>query len=161
MLTLDDAGKLVLSYMGTDPPMQSVDVRHSAEVDFAALDSEYRELAGHIQALGPPSEAVVPQEQLLITAQVCAICLQAHDMTTHTLPSTDMLTPRPTAQQALARAWALVCSGPLMLRYQTVGVLSDASPAVHDTFAFSVVLAITAMHRVYFYCTGSLIAGQE
>ncbi|DBA69081.1 TPA: hypothetical protein ACH3X2_013241 [Trebouxia sp. C0005] len=70
ILTLDDAGKLVLSYMGTEPPMQSVDVRHSAEVDFAALDNEYRELTGHIQALGAPSEAVVPQEQLLITAQV-------------------------------------------------------------------------------------------
>jgi len=84
-LTLDDAGKLVLSYMGTDPPMQSVDVRHSAEVDFAALDSEYREVAGHIQALGAPSEAVVPQEQLLITAQVCVICLQPPNMPTHTV----------------------------------------------------------------------------
>ncbi len=110
VLTLDDAGKLVLSYMGTDPPMQSVDVRHSAEVDFAALDSEYRELAGRIQALGAPSEAVVPQEQLLITAQVCVICLQAPDVTTYTLPSTDMLTPRPTAQWTIAHAWALVCS---------------------------------------------------
>ena len=139
-MTLDDAGKLVLSYMGTDPPMQSVDVRHSAEVDFAALDSKYRELASHIQALGAPSEAVVPQEQLLITAQVCVICLQAPDMTTHTLPSTVILTPRPTAQQALAHAWALVCSGPFMLRYQTVRVLSDASQAVHDTFAFTLVL---------------------
>jgi len=140
VLTLDDAGTLVLSYMGTDPPMQSVDVRHSAEVDFAALDSEYRELASHIQALGAPSEAVVPQEQLLITAQVCVICLQAPDMTTHTLPSTVILTLRPTAQQALAHAWALVCSGPFMLRYQTVRVLSDASQAVHDTFAFTLVL---------------------
>lgn len=71
--------------MGTDPPMQSVDVRHSAEVDFAALDSEYREVAGHIQALGAPSEAVVPQEQLLITAQVCVICLQPPKIPTHTV----------------------------------------------------------------------------
>lgn len=93
VLTLDDAGKLILSYMGTDPPMQSVDVRHSAEVDFAALDSEYRELAGHMHALEAPSEAVLPQEQLLITAQVYIMCLQAPNMTTHTLPSTDMLTP--------------------------------------------------------------------
>ncbi|KAL0044614.1 hypothetical protein WJX82_002814 [Trebouxia sp. C0006] len=80
ILTLDDAGKLVLSYMGTDPPMQSVDVRHSAEVDFAALDSEYREVAGHIQALGAPSEAVVPQEQLLITAQVPSLLDRSEDL---------------------------------------------------------------------------------
>lgn len=90
--------------------MQSVDVRHSAEVDFAALDNEYRELTGHIQALGAPSEAVVPQEQLLITAQVCVICLQTPRVTTHTLLSMDMLTPRSTAQWAFAHALALVCS---------------------------------------------------
>ena len=125
--------------MGTDPPMQSVDVRHSAEVDFAALDSEYRELAGHIQALGAPVEAVLPQEQLLITAQVFVICLQAPDKAAHSLPSTHMLTPRPTAHWTFAHAWALVCADPFMLRYRTVRVLSDALQAVHHTFAFSVV----------------------
>ncbi|DBB01694.1 hypothetical protein WJX77_000727 [Trebouxia sp. C0004] len=80
VLTLDDAGKLVLSYMGTDPPMQSVDVRHSAEVDFAALDSEYREVAGRIQALGAPTEAVVPLQQLLITAQVPSLLDRSEDL---------------------------------------------------------------------------------
>lgn len=74
MLSLDDAGKLILSYMGTDPPMQAVDTKHSAEVDYAALDNEYRELAGRIQALGAPDDAVATEDQLIITAQVSGVC---------------------------------------------------------------------------------------
>ncbi len=81
VVTLDDEGMLTLSYMGTDPPMQAVDMKHSAEVDYAALDSEYRNLAGQIQAIGAPAESVIPEDQLLITVQVGCIaaklCAQA------------------------------------------------------------------------------------
>ena len=75
VLTLDDEGKLRLSYMGTDPAMSAVDIRHGAEVDYAALESEYREVAGHIKAVGITAPAPPADHQLLITAQVpCLIC---------------------------------------------------------------------------------------
>ena len=69
-MTLDDAGKLTLSYLGTDPPLQAVDAKHSAEFDYTALDKEYRQLASQIQALGAPTEPVLNQDQLTLTAQV-------------------------------------------------------------------------------------------
>ena len=56
--------------MGTDPPIHAVNMRHSAEVDYAALDTEYRELAGQIKALGSTPAAQAPEDQLIITAQV-------------------------------------------------------------------------------------------
>ena len=70
---MSDAGALKLSYMGTDPPMHAVDTRHGAEVDYAALESEYRELAGHIQAMDASSLAAAPKDQLIMTAQVSAV----------------------------------------------------------------------------------------
>ena len=72
-MTLDDVGKLTLSDMGTDPPLQAVGARHSAEVDYAALDSEYREIAAQIQAVGAPTDAALPEDHLVITAQVLLI----------------------------------------------------------------------------------------
>ena len=79
VVTLDDEGKLRLSYMGTDPPMNTVDIRHTAEVDYAALDSEYKELAGQIKAVGVTPAAPHTEDQLIITAQVpgllsCMLC---------------------------------------------------------------------------------------
>lgn len=75
-MTLDDEGKLRLSYMGTDPSMDAVDIKHSAEVDYAALDSEYRELAGQIKAVGVTPVALAAEDQLIITAQVhCPLSL--------------------------------------------------------------------------------------
>ena len=59
--------------MGTDPPLHAVSMRHSTEVDYAALDTEYRELAGQIKALGALAAwpaAKAPEDQLIITAQV-------------------------------------------------------------------------------------------
>lgn len=63
-------GTLTVTYMGTDPPTQAVDMGHSSEVDYTALEAEYRQLTGQIHNLGAPSKAVVPEQQLLITAQV-------------------------------------------------------------------------------------------
>lgn len=79
VLTLDDEGKLRLSYMGTDPAMNAVDIKHGAEVDFAALESEHREVAGQIKAVGVTAPAPPADDQLIITAQVnhlltCVIC---------------------------------------------------------------------------------------
>ena len=70
VVTLDDEGKLQLSYMGTDPPVNAVDISHSAEVDYAALDSKYRELAAQIKAVGVTPVTPAVQDQLIITAQV-------------------------------------------------------------------------------------------
>ena len=69
-MTLDDAGLLTLSYLGTDPPLQAVDAKHSADIDYTALDREYRQLTNQIQALGAPTEPVLTQDQLTLTAQV-------------------------------------------------------------------------------------------
>lgn len=60
--------------MGTDPPVNAVDISHTAEVDYAALDSEYRELAAQIKAVGVTPVTPAVQDQLVITAQVLAIC---------------------------------------------------------------------------------------
>ena len=70
VLTLDDEGKLRLSYMGTDPTMNAVDIRHGAEVDYAALESDYREVAGQIKAVGVIAPAPPVDDQLIITALV-------------------------------------------------------------------------------------------
>lgn len=70
MLTLDDEGKLRLSYMGTDPPMNAVDIRHGAEVDYAVLENEYREVASQIKAVGVTPASAPADDQLIITAQV-------------------------------------------------------------------------------------------
>lgn len=70
VMTLDDEGKLQLSYMGTDPSMDAVDIKQSVEVDYAALDSEYRELAGRIKAVGVTPVTPAAEDQLIITAQV-------------------------------------------------------------------------------------------
>ena len=69
-MTLDDAGKLTLSYLGTDPPLQAVDARHSADIDYTALDTEFWQLSSQIQALGMPAEPVLTGDQLSLTAQV-------------------------------------------------------------------------------------------
>lgn len=73
VVILDDVGRLSLSYMGSDPPMQAVDMKHSAEVDYSALDTEYRELAGQIQAVGAPTDTTTPEDQLIITAHVSMV----------------------------------------------------------------------------------------
>ena len=67
---MDDAGKLMLSYMGTDPPLQAVDMKHSGDIDYMALDSEHRQLAAQIQAIGAPTEPLPIDDQLALTAQV-------------------------------------------------------------------------------------------
>ena len=69
-MTLDDAGKLMLSYMGTDPLLQAVDMKHSGDIDYEALDTEYQQLAAQIQAIGAPTEPEAVEDQLTLTAQV-------------------------------------------------------------------------------------------
>ena len=56
--------------MGTDPPTQIVNTAHAGEIDYTALDSEYRQLTSQIHNLAAPSKAPAPEQQLLITAQV-------------------------------------------------------------------------------------------
>lgn len=77
-------GVLTLTYMGTDPPTQAVNMGHSSEVDYTALDAEYRQLSSKIQSVGAPTKAISPEQQLLVTAQVqqhspliappCSVC---------------------------------------------------------------------------------------
>ena len=74
IVTLDDVGVLTLSYLGTDPPLQAVDAKHSADIDYTALDRQYRQLTSRIQAHGAPIEPALAQEQLTLSAQV--ICKQ-------------------------------------------------------------------------------------
>ena len=59
-----------MTYMGTDPPTQAVDMQHSAELDYAALDAEYRQLSTRIQVLGAPAPVPPLGHQLTISAQV-------------------------------------------------------------------------------------------
>lgn len=66
-------GVLALTYMGTDPPTQAVNLGHSGEVDYAALDSEYRQLTSQIQSVKSPVKAAAPEQLLVVTAQVTPI----------------------------------------------------------------------------------------
>lgn len=59
--------------MGTDPPTQAVNLGHSSEVDYAALDSEYRQLTSQIQSAKSPAKAAAPDQLLVVTAQVIFI----------------------------------------------------------------------------------------
>ena len=56
--------------MGTDPPTHAVDMGHSSEVDYTALEAEHRLVNSQLQNLGAPSKAAVPEQKLQITAQV-------------------------------------------------------------------------------------------
>lgn len=56
--------------MGSDPPTQAVDMQHGTELDYAALDAEYRQLSTCIQALGAPAPTPQREQQLTIIAQV-------------------------------------------------------------------------------------------
>lgn len=95
LVTLDTQGRVLVTYMGTEPPRQSASGMVGAEgkqVDYGAIDKEYRELLGQIEqqqavaeGKGPGSSDVVvlrlavqPQVQTLPPGSAEARAAAAH-----------------------------------------------------------------------------------
>ena len=74
ILAADDRGRLAVLYMGTDPPLNVVQVVESKDLDFEAMDREHQELLAQIRdhTAGEGRGAVA--ERLLLRTHVPVAC---------------------------------------------------------------------------------------
>jgi Bardet-Biedl syndrome 9 protein len=69
VVSLTDTCQVVVSYMGTDPPMQGVNAMDTKELDYEAMDDEHRKLLKVIKQAGS-DKMEEPVDKLVLRAQV-------------------------------------------------------------------------------------------
>lgn len=77
VVTMTDSCQVVVSYMGTDPPMPGVNSMDAKELDYEAMDDEHRRLLKVIKQASS-DQVVEPTDNLVLKAQVPdALCFDA------------------------------------------------------------------------------------
>ena len=69
VVTLDEAGELSVSYLGTDPPTTAVGATEAKELDYEAMDQEHKALLQQIRE-SQADRRVEPRDKLILRAQV-------------------------------------------------------------------------------------------
>ncbi|GMH42672.1 hypothetical protein BSKO_10591 [Bryopsis sp. KO-2023] len=77
VVTLDDEGRLSVSYLGTDPPHNVIGVAEGKELDYEEMDMEHRQLLSQIRDT-KKEDNVEPTEFITMKAQVSPSLSSGH-----------------------------------------------------------------------------------